>query len=111
MQFSQRGVLNLAHDLGDVRSSMRRVEANRLNGGRRRVARRRGRSQAFVPDREHLARRAVPGARRRPCSDAAAVARHDKIAWGYATRASELGVDIVEHAEVTGFLRGAERRA
>ncbi len=32
MQFSQRGVLNLAHDLGDVRSSMRRVEANRLNG-------------------------------------------------------------------------------
>ena len=32
MQFSQRGVLNLAHDLGDVRSSVRRVEANRLNG-------------------------------------------------------------------------------
>ncbi|MDH4113362.1 MAG: FAD-binding oxidoreductase, partial [Actinomycetota bacterium] len=31
MQFSQRGVLNLAHDLGDVRSSVRRVEANRLN--------------------------------------------------------------------------------
>ena len=34
------------------------------------------------------------------------VARHDKVAWAYATRASELGVDIVEHAEVTGFLRG-----
>jgi sarcosine oxidase subunit beta len=33
------------------------------------------------------------------------VARHDRVAWGYATRASELGVDIVEHAEVTGFLR------
>jgi len=32
LQFSQRGVLNLAHDLGDVRSSRRRVEANRLNG-------------------------------------------------------------------------------
>ena len=32
MQFSQRGVLNLAHDLGDVRASVRRVEANRLNG-------------------------------------------------------------------------------
>ena len=32
MQFSQRGVLNLAHDLGDVRTSMRRVHANRLNG-------------------------------------------------------------------------------
>ena len=34
------------------------------------------------------------------------VARHDKVAWAYATRASELGVDIVEHAEVTGFVRG-----
>jgi sarcosine oxidase subunit beta len=33
------------------------------------------------------------------------VARHDKVAWAYATRASELGVDIVEHAEVTGFVR------
>ena len=32
IQFSQRGVLNLAHDLGDVRTSMRRVHANRLNG-------------------------------------------------------------------------------
>ena len=32
LQFSHRGVLNLAHDLGEVRSSMRRVHANRLNG-------------------------------------------------------------------------------
>src|SRR5437763_2052481 len=32
LQFDQRGVLNLAHDLGDVRSSMRRLNANRLNG-------------------------------------------------------------------------------
>ena len=38
------------------------------------------------------------------------VARHDKVAWAYATRASELGVDIVEHAEVAGFLRGAGGR-
>src|SRR3954462_14801151 len=30
--FSQRGVLNLAHNLGDVREGVRRVEANRLNG-------------------------------------------------------------------------------
>src|SRR5215475_5103678 len=29
--FSQRGVLNLAHSLQDVRDSVRRVEANRLN--------------------------------------------------------------------------------
>ena len=30
--FSQRGVLNLAHSLQDVRDSVRRVEANKLNG-------------------------------------------------------------------------------
>src|SRR6187455_1609997 len=30
--FSQRGVLNLAHNLGDVREGTRRVYANRLNG-------------------------------------------------------------------------------
>ena len=30
--FSQRGVLNLDHTLGDVRGSVRRVNANKLNG-------------------------------------------------------------------------------
>src|ERR1700710_707449 len=30
--FSQRGVLNLAHSLQDVRDSVRRVNANQLNG-------------------------------------------------------------------------------
>src|SRR4051812_18239535 len=32
IMFSQRGVLNLAHNLGDVREAMRRVHALRLNG-------------------------------------------------------------------------------
>src|SRR5262252_9769184 len=32
VMLSQRGVLNLAHNLHDVRESMRRVAANRLNG-------------------------------------------------------------------------------
>jgi sarcosine oxidase subunit beta len=36
------------------------------------------------------------------------VARHDRVAWAFATRASERGVDIVEHCEVMGFLRGAQ---
>jgi methylglutamate dehydrogenase subunit A len=29
--------------------------------------------------------------------------RHDAVAWGYARSASEAGVDIVEHCEVTGI--------
>ena len=35
--------------------------------------------------------------------------RHDAVAWGYARAASEAGVDIVEHCEVTGIARDAGR--
>jgi sarcosine oxidase subunit beta len=104
LQFSQRGVLNLAHDLGEVRSSARRVEANRLNGvdaewlEPAEVA-------AFCPivNVSPGVRYPVLGA---TLQRRGGVARHDKVAWAYATAASELGVDIVEHAEVTGFVRG-----
>jgi len=104
LQFSQRGVLSLAHDLGEVRSSMRRVHANRLNAvdaewlSPEEVA-------AFCPivNVSRSLRYPVLGA---TLQRRGGTARHDKVAWAYATRASELGVDIVEHAEVTGFLRG-----
>ena len=36
------------------------------------------------------------------------IARHDRVAWGFARGADRLGVDIVEHAEVTGFVRGPD---
>jgi len=35
--------------------------------------------------------------------------RHDAVAWGYARAASEAGVDIVEHCEVTGIRRDGQR--
>jgi methylglutamate dehydrogenase subunit A len=35
--------------------------------------------------------------------------RHDAVAWGYARAASEAGVDIVEHCEVTGIGRDGNR--
>jgi sarcosine oxidase subunit beta len=103
MQFSQRGVLNLAHDLGDVRTSMRRVYANRLNG-----------VDAEWLDREQV-RELCPLVNISPdvrypvlggtLQRRGGVARHDKVAWGFARAADRLGVDIVEHAEVTAFLR------
>jgi sarcosine oxidase subunit beta len=107
LQFSQRGVLNLAHSLSDVRSSVRRVEANRLNGidaewlEPEEV-------KAFCPivDVSPDVRYPVLGA---TSQRRGGVARHDRVAWAFATRASELGVDIVEHAEVTGFLRDGDR--
>jgi sarcosine oxidase subunit beta len=104
MQFSQRGVLNLAHDLGDVRSSVRRVEANRLNGVDAEWLDADG-VKGFAPivNTSPDVRYPVLGA---TLQRRGGVARHDKVAWGYARDADRLGVDIVEHAEVTGFLRG-----
>ena len=52
--FDQRGVLNLAHSLQDVRDSVRRVEANRLNGVDAEWLTP-GRGQEGLPDRQHLA--------------------------------------------------------
>jgi sarcosine oxidase, subunit beta len=101
IQFSQRGVLNLAHDLGDVRSSLRRVNANRLNAvdaewlTAEEVA-------DFCPivDVSPDVRYPVLGA---TLQRRGGIARHDRVAWGYARAADRLGVDIVEHCEVTGF--------
>ncbi len=39
----------------------------------------------------------------------AGTVRHDAVAWGYARAASNLGVDIIENCEVTGFVRDGER--
>jgi sarcosine oxidase subunit beta len=104
LQFSQRGVLNLAHHLGDVRGARRRVFANVLNdvAGEWLDAEQ---VKELVPilNTSPSLRYPVMGAtyQRR-----GGVARHDKVAWGYATGADRMGVDIVEHAEVTGFVRG-----
>jgi len=103
LMFSQRGVLNLAHNLGDVREGVRRVEANRLNGidaewlTPEEV-------KAFCPiiDISRSARYPVLGA---TLQRRAGTARHDTVAWGYARAADSLGVDIIQNCEVTGILR------
>jgi sarcosine oxidase, subunit beta len=41
----------------------------------------------------------------------AATARHDRIAWGYAARAAEHGVDILQHTPVVGLVRDGDRVA
>ena len=108
MQFSQRGVLNLAHDLGDARSSVRRVEANRLNGVDAEWLDA-AEVKEFCPivNVSPDVRYPVLGG---TLQRRGGVARHDKVAWGYARGADRRGVDIVEHAEVTGFLRGDHGR-
>lgn len=100
--FSQRGVLNLAHTLQDVRDSRRRVEANKLNG-----------IDAELVDPDQVKglcpivntsgdiRYPVLGATYQP---RAGIARHDYVAWGYARRLSEAGVHLIQDTAVTGFL-------
>jgi sarcosine oxidase subunit beta len=99
--FDQRGVLNLAHSLQDVRDSVRRVGANRLNG----------------IDAEWLEPEAVAGVcpilnvspeARYPVLGATfqprgGIARHENVAWGYARAADALGVDLIQGCEVVGF--------
>jgi len=101
LQFSQRGVMNLAHNLGDVREGMRRVHANRLNGVD---------AEWLTPDD---VRRLCPIVdvspdKRYPVLGATyqargGIANHDSVAWAYARAADARGVDLLQGCEVTGI--------
>jgi sarcosine oxidase, subunit beta len=100
--FSQRGVLNLAHNLGDVREGVRRVEANRLNGVDAEWLDADG-VKAFCPivNTSPSARYPVLGGTLQP---RAGIAKHDHVAWGYARGADARGVDLIQGCEVTDIL-------
>jgi len=105
--FSQRGVLNLAHTLQDVRDSTRRVEANRLNGVD---------AEWLEPDEvakvcpivnvSQDVRYPVLGATFQP---RAGIAKHDHVAWAFARACDQLGVDLIQNCEVTGFVKDGNR--
>ncbi|MDT7642079.1 MAG: sarcosine oxidase, subunit beta [Pseudonocardiales bacterium] len=105
--FSQRGVLNLAHTLQDARDSMRRVYANRLNGvdGEWLDA---AEAQKVCPilNVSPDVRYPVLGGTWQP---RAGIAKHDHVAWAFARRSDDLGVDLIQGCEVTGFLRDGDR--
>jgi sarcosine oxidase subunit beta len=99
--FSQRGVLNLAHSQQEVRDGRRRVQANRLAGID---------ADWLEPDEvaqlcpivntSPAVRYPVLGASYQP---RAGIAKHDNVAWGLARAAHALGVDLIQHCEVTGL--------
>ena len=105
IMFSQRGVLNLAHNLHDMRELSRRVNANRLNGLDSEILTP-AEIKAMVPilNTSPDARYPVLGASLQPRGG---TARHDAVAWGYARGADALGVDIIQNCEVTGIRRSA----
>ena len=101
VMFSQRGVLNLAHNQHDLRELSRRINANRLNGVDSEFLSPQE-IKALVPiiDLRANGRYPVLGA---SIQRRGGTARHDAVAWGYARAADALGVDIIQQCPVTGF--------
>jgi heterotetrameric sarcosine oxidase beta subunit len=104
---SQRGVLNLYHSDAQRDAYARRGNAMRLHGvdselldrdAVREMAPFLNFDQARFPIQGGLLQRR------------GGTARHDAVVWGYARAASELGVDIIQNCEVTGFVRNPEGR-
>ena len=99
--YSERGHFTLAHSDAAMRTSRWRAEVNKHLGvdsevvGREELAR-------LVPllNMSEDVRHPVLGALYHPPG---ALARHDAVAWGYAGRAQELGVEIHHETEVTGI--------
>lgn len=99
--FSQRGVVNLAHSLQDVRDGVRRVSANRLNGiDSEWLDPQQVREVCPIVNISPDVRYPVLGGTYQP---RAGIAKHDHVAWGLARRADELGVDLIQNCEVTGM--------
>ena len=99
--YSERGHFTLAHSDAAMRTSRWRAEVNKHLGvdsevvGRDELAR-------LVPllNMSEDVRHPILGALYHPPG---ALARHDAVAWGYAGRAQELGVEIHQETEVTGI--------
>ena len=103
VMFSQRGVLNLGHNLQDMRDIERRGNANRLNGiDGEVVSPERIKEIAPLINISRDSRYPILGASWQPRGG---TARHDAVAWGYARGADALGVDLIQQTEVTGIRR------
>src|SRR5690606_1459500 len=100
--YSERGHLTLAHTDAAMRTSRWRAEVNKHLGVD---------SEVIYPDDIRRlcptmnlsddVRYPILGALYHPPGS---IARHDAVAWGYAKRAAEMGVDIHAQTEVTGIL-------
>ncbi|MCH9756238.1 MAG: sarcosine oxidase subunit beta family protein [Gammaproteobacteria bacterium] len=99
---SQRGVLNLAHNLGEIRTSKRRIYANNLNGidaewldteGVQKVC-------PILNTNQDVRYPILGGTYQRR----GGIARHDAVAWAYARAVNNFGIDIIQHCEVTDMI-------
>ena len=96
VMFSQRGVMNLAHNEHDIKEIKRRVSANNLNGIDSLWLSKEEIQKKFPIMNTDNLRYPVLGASYQPRGG---TARHDAVAWGFAMRADEMGVDIIQNCE------------
>ena len=103
VMFSQRGQLGLFHTPAARDAQAKRANTMVMNGIEAELLDREA-VQNLVPhlDYSENARFPILGA---ILQKRAGTARHDAVAWGFARGADQMGVDILQNCEVTGFLR------
>ncbi len=101
IMYSQRGQLTLAHSDATIRTFRMRAEVGKLCG-----------TGIEMVDRQQIREIApclhIPEDARYPVLAGlwhtdGGTGRHDAVAWGYAARAAELGVELHQRTEVTGL--------
>ncbi|WP_334174453.1 sarcosine oxidase subunit beta family protein [Pseudoxanthobacter sp.] len=103
---SQRGIYNLYHSDGQRDAYTRRGNTMHLDGaGAELIGREALRERLPYLDFDN-ARFPIKGALYHARGG---TVRHDAVAWGYARGASQRGVDIIPHCEVTGIRREGGR--
>jgi sarcosine oxidase, subunit beta len=101
MFFSQRGVMTLAHSVGDVRGKQRNFYANKVNGiDTEWLTPEEARKIAPILNISDKIRYPIMGA---TYQARGGIAKHDWVAWGYAKAADDMGVDLIQGCEVTGI--------
>ena len=101
LMYSQRGQLTLAHSDATVRTFRLRAEVGKLLGTRIEMVDR-GQIRDIVPSlnlHRHARHPILAGLWHQD----GGIVRHDAVAWGYAARAAELGVELHQRTEVTGL--------
>lgn len=101
MFFSQRGVMSLAHSVSDERTKRRNFYSNHVNDvDSVWLTPEQVKEVAPIVNISPDVRYPVVGATYQPRGG---IAKHDWVAWGYAKACGDMGVDIIQGCEVTGF--------
>ncbi len=107
IMFSQRGQLTLAHSEAALRSFHLRAEMGKHMGTRTEVVDQK--TVRRLCPHVNLDRGGLHEVMGGLWHADGGTARHDAVAWGYAKRAAELGVEIHQRTEVTGFRKAGDR--